>query len=343
MYITAVAQLATRCRKDASEMTSTVKSKSLRGFTLVELLVVIAIIGVLVALLVPAVQAAREAARRTQSQNNLKQMCLGTHNFETSRRFLPPSFVWSNNNYNTPGYTDGTLFLQILPYIEEENRLNKAENATSAFYAITYESFPPKMMMNPCDATCPQNGSKYHPGTKINYAVGCYASNFQAFGCITKNNPAKTAAAKAHVRTTAHIRDGMSNTIGFAEKQAILRDNSSYSEVTYFAYSNTNYVGHIPVFAMSQNWITTPIRYAGSGTQAIPTTATGPTSKFQVLPKTKGTTNLADWSRAHAPRSSGIMVAMLDGSVRLVSSSVDGNVWWSAVTPEGGEVLDNNW
>ena len=71
--------------------------KHQKGFTLVELLVVIAIIGILVGLLLPAVQAAREAARRMQCQNNLKQLGLAAHNFESSVKRYPPGFVGANN------------------------------------------------------------------------------------------------------------------------------------------------------------------------------------------------------------------------------------------------------
>src|SRR5919106_972509 len=91
-------------------MVSVPMRRTTGGFTLVELLVVIAIIGVLVALLLPAVQAARESARRMQCQNHLKQIGLGIHNFEDTNKTLPHSRY--DNRY--------TWAVEILPFIEQK-------------------------------------------------------------------------------------------------------------------------------------------------------------------------------------------------------------------------------
>jgi prepilin-type N-terminal cleavage/methylation domain-containing protein/prepilin-type processing-associated H-X9-DG protein len=88
------------------------KSNVLRGFTLVELLVVIAIIGILVGLLLPAVQSAREAARRLQCTNNLKQVGLGVLNYESATKRMPAGGIQSN-------FVSG--FASILPYLEQGN------------------------------------------------------------------------------------------------------------------------------------------------------------------------------------------------------------------------------
>ncbi len=90
-------------------------SKKPMGFTLVELLVVIAIIGILIAMLLPAVQAAREAARRTQCKNNLKQIGLALHNYHGARKGLPKNMQTSDG----ATWSGGSVFVQILPYIEE--------------------------------------------------------------------------------------------------------------------------------------------------------------------------------------------------------------------------------
>src|SRR5688572_28130048 len=108
-----------------------------RAFTLVELLVVIAIIGVLVALLLPAVQAAREAARRSQCSNNLKQMALAMLNYEDTYKCLPPGRVGcdGDGSYQCSGYSSGagTLgwsgFVSTLPFLEQTSLSNKIDYA----------------------------------------------------------------------------------------------------------------------------------------------------------------------------------------------------------------------
>src|SRR3954449_12171326 len=101
------------------------------GFTLVELLVVIAIIGVLVALLLPAVQAARESARRMQCQNNLKQVGLALLNYESSHKFFPSGYlsdIDANGNDTGPGWGWAAL---IIPQMEE-----------SGLYTIIHQNLP---------------------------------------------------------------------------------------------------------------------------------------------------------------------------------------------------------
>lgn len=102
------------------------------GFTLVELLVVIAIIGILVGLLLPAVQAAREAARRMQCSNNVKQLGLAVHNFESAYKKLPSSGQCGSTGNTSTSYTIHSVPTQLLPYIEQQSLYNAFDHNTDA-------------------------------------------------------------------------------------------------------------------------------------------------------------------------------------------------------------------
>jgi prepilin-type N-terminal cleavage/methylation domain-containing protein/prepilin-type processing-associated H-X9-DG protein len=139
------------------------RSHDRRAFTLIELLVVIAIIAVLIALLLPAVQAAREAARRMQCVNNLKQMGLGCHNFESTHRGFPRAgefiFTWTDGTLRkTQDYQ--SLFTNILPFMEQTSgynlfnlalRYNLPENTTAASQAIALFQCPSNSLLETRD------------------------------------------------------------------------------------------------------------------------------------------------------------------------------------------------
>jgi len=104
-------------------------SRNKTGFTLVELLVVIAIIGMLIALLLPAVQAAREAARRMSCTNNLKQIGLAVHNFHDTMMGLPPATVGTTD----PDHPRASFFVLILPYIEKNAMYDLIKSKSNDF------------------------------------------------------------------------------------------------------------------------------------------------------------------------------------------------------------------
>src|SRR5256885_5054211 len=156
--------------------------KTYRAFTLVELLVVIAIIGVLVALLLPAVQAAREAARRTTCSNKMRQLALATHNINDTLRSLPPLA----GNFPTNGTDRGTVFYFLLPYIEQKNFYDTTVDAQGRHLAsnIVQGSKPQVRAYGVFISSflCPSDVSNLtkqvrNPGTLNAWATASYAGN----------------------------------------------------------------------------------------------------------------------------------------------------------------------
>ena len=155
------------------------KKRSDGGFTLVELLVVIAIIGILVALLLPAIQAARESARRSSCLNNLRQLGLACHLFESANKVFPSAGGAVNQFFNPAelskavyGYEGASWMFQILPYIEGQTLadLRKGDGATKAGFQITGLSEIQVPLFN-----CPSRAMRFAVSGITVYGLGDYA------------------------------------------------------------------------------------------------------------------------------------------------------------------------
>jgi len=197
-----------------------------RGFTLIELLVVIAIIAVLIALLLPAVQQAREAARRTQCRNNLHQLGLALHNYHDTHSCFPPGTVASSANGSSvsdaaqqPGWT---FLAMILPFVDETSIYNACNFTLSTRGTPGELSNSTAMGQIINQYLCPSDGSYKKSG---NYAVSNYMpvaginSSYCRYNHPTyqeKHCGVFSASSRVRIRD---IRDGTSNTLMVGEVQ----------------------------------------------------------------------------------------------------------------------------
>src|SRR6476620_11420732 len=198
-----------------------------KAFTLVELLVVIAIIGVLVALLLPAVQMAREAARRTQCVNQLRQLALAAHSFHDTNKNFPPG-VYQLKFSSAPQFRGVSLYVKLLPYLEQASlaqgwdETDPLNNTLGGAGAKTAQKI--KVLM------CPSDFVKDNPVASgaIFYALTSYGGNGgtrsydpqQATndGIFHVIGPGSETAPAAQPVRMSEVTDGLSNTILFGER-----------------------------------------------------------------------------------------------------------------------------
>lgn len=293
-----------------------------RGFTLVELLVVIAIIGVLIALLLPAVQAAREAARRMQCSNQMRQIALGCHNYESTHRVFPSGAVVSDSSCTASGGTHGAPWaVAILPFIEATALYDQFKSLSNYHSLITNSS--PAPQREPLIAyKCPSE-TAYPPDTPGLSYMGVQGGGVEG-DAECQTGPASNRRVRftngaiivdGHVRF-ADISDGTSNTFLIGETR-------------WFSTPHTT---------QHNNWFSwaSSIRTAGSSSHVITlAAAVDPINNPQIdFDASKPWVN-SSGSSAHSlylgthtrtfgsRHPGGCHMALVDGSVRFFSETMD--------------------
>jgi prepilin-type N-terminal cleavage/methylation domain-containing protein len=311
-----------------------------QGFTLIELLVVIAIIAILIGLLLPAVQKVREAAARTQSTNNLKQIALGTHAYHDVNSRFPPAWTRTGAAYGLApnparlGYLESSVFMLILPFLEEDP-LAKLMAPLSWGSQANDMTVVPKTYVNPSDPSRPGSNTVQDGGT---YVVMGYGANALGLGSVRFfGTPPAVTYLDNRPQRIASLTDGTANVVLFAEKYTYCREwGTKYYSQPF--WGNDDFPEYRPIFGATVP--TPPLNPAYA-----PPQRTGAAAMFQVLPETRvnaGTRN-CDPLLPQAPRSAGLLTALADGSVRLVAANTSWQTWWNAMQPNDGNVLGSDW
>ncbi len=314
------------------------------GFTLVELLVVIAIIGILIAMLLPAVQSAREAARRMSCTNNLKQIALAITNYEVALRTYPPSRIIFKPSGSSRTTVNGLLTL-ILPYVEQSNLaelydygkgFDHADNQRAVNMAIAVYQCPSvpgdrimpvynrfaKGAETPSGFTT-QATDYMHPRVIMDFDGESFGSGALADETI--------ASGSARPKRPRDITDGLSNTVLMLE--------SAGSPVNYIlTRPNDNPPAY---FGWYGEWPDTV------GIFVVPYTADGATPSFIHPAAGGGTTargscimNCNNNQSPYSFHSGGINVAMCDGSVHFLAESMNPETFWSLCCRNDGNVVE---
>ncbi|WP_417729733.1 DUF1559 domain-containing protein [Rosistilla oblonga] len=319
--------------------------RPLRGFTLVELLVVIAIIGILVGLLLPAVQAAREAARRMQCSNNLKQMTLAMHNYESTHRVFPPGslgypFVWSPQS-------------QLLPFVEQSNLKDLLVYEVPPMNAFGGGYNAAQVAQNDTAAqqrlpfiTCPSDG-EFVPGSDyggISYP-GSSGSGINNVGDASDDGSVSNADGIFFTKSKIGFRDvtdGTSHTIAFGEQ--LLGDGQNT------APANNDFRRRVVELPMATQTTTAacdpgsaPAWSGQRGAKWVNGHLADSMFNLFYTPNSKepdchnGYHNFGLVS-ARSNHPGGVQTSLVDGSVRFVGETVDLSVWRAAGTRSGGEI-----
>lgn len=326
------------------------------AFTLIELLVVIAIIGLLLGLLLPAVQSARESGRRAKCANNLKQLALAVHNYESSFGYVPPQGIFP------VGGTTNTwsAIARLLPFVEQGNLYDLID------FNRPYSTQPNISSQRIDLLICPDEQNdrgKANSSGVVAHWPPCYAANFGTWPIWNPVTGAGGDGAFAPTRGLkfAEFRDGLSNTLAFSEVRAytslltkggnpnVDKAPPPTTAAEVIALGGTFKASNPGTAGGHSEWVDCKIFETGFTTVFRPNTRVdyssgGTNYDVDFVSANEGnTTNqygyAAVTARSYHPL--GVNACRMDASVQFVPNSIEPNVWRALGTRSGKEVNTN--
>ena len=347
------------------------KKEKKRGFTLVELLVVIAIIGILVGMLFPAIQAVREAARRTSCANNIRQQGIGLLNFESTFQRFPAGYRFTPPAGGNPEFARGPMENQLLPYLEQTNLENLLDQSLPWFMQSPVAvQTPVKVYQCPSDtglalvtsafigAAGLPVGDSFAPGS---YSINIGYNDALAFGANFTARPiGQYSGVFAFESKTkiSDIRDGTSNTFAVGEAASGFPMATGKPGTTKTPITSGEFMtGVHPWVAQQANhddWYAAGFRYSGGwGSTVEPINGisingtrycsdsyylhSDGTSYFDTRPSWNGGPHWTSNFRSF--HSGGANFVFCDGSTHFIAEAIDMAVYRAISTVKGGEVV----
>jgi prepilin-type processing-associated H-X9-DG protein len=312
--------------------------------SLIEVLVVLAIVGLLLSLIAPAVQSARESARRMMCRNNLRQIGLACHAYCASYQVFPPAHFGMVDVQNgmMGRLDDASVYLRLLPYLDQEPAAQLV-NFSADFRKGPSAAMPPSTEIpRLIVAQCPTDPRAIGESASYRFSIGVLPVPIP----MTRLSGAFPALV---ARRPSDFQDGMSNTAGMAEHLCGSGETGVYDpqrDIALLAGVPDDFQTATPGY-----WVTscssltgTPSNWGSGGTSWL--VGSGLMYNHILPPNTtvvdcgaESTLPVAGLQSARSFHAGSVNVLMMDGAVRSVGSSIDIAVWWAMGTSAGGDVV----